>query len=53
METAHCQEQLIDLARLNQAAKLPLFLFDEGSRHRVRGTEDGYEYEYIVIACTK
>ncbi|HEX4507446.1 MAG TPA: methyltransferase domain-containing protein [Alphaproteobacteria bacterium] len=39
--------------RLNQAAKLPMFLFDEGSRHSVRGTQAGYEYEYIVIVCTK
>jgi len=39
--------------RLNQASKLPQFLFNEGSRHRIQGMEDGYEYEYIVIACTK
>jgi ubiquinone/menaquinone biosynthesis C-methylase UbiE len=39
--------------RFNQASKLPMFLFDEGSRHRVRSMEDGYEYEYIILACTK
>lgn len=39
--------------RLNQASKLPMFLFDEGDRHRVQDMQDGYEYEYIVIACTK
>jgi len=39
--------------RLNQASKLPMFLFDADDRHRIQDMEDGYEYEYVVIVCTK